>query len=149
MFDAKIRPLIDSSLNPIGHWLASLGLLLIMSPSRVLAGLLAFIFIAFDLAIAGLCMIILNRVADGLDGAVARSTGQTDFGGYLDLVVDFIFYSAIPLAFAIANPDHAIAACFLCVISWEPQAPFRCCNLGCETQCHNRTMGKDILLPGD
>ena len=58
---------------------------------------------------------ILNRVADGLDGAVARASGQTDFGGYLDLVVDFIFYSAIPLAFAIANPDHAVAACFLCV----------------------------------
>ena len=116
MFDAKIRPLIDSSLNPIGHWLASFGI----TANHVTItgagfGLLAFIFIAFDLAIAGLCMIILNRVADGLDGAVARSTGQTDFGGYLDLVVDFIFYSAIPLAFAIANPAHAIAACFLCV----------------------------------
>ena len=116
MFDAKIRPLIDSSLNPIGRWLASCGI----TANHVTItgagfGLLAFIFIAFDLAIAGLCMIILNRVADGLDGAVARSTGHTDFGGYLDLVVDFIFYSAIPLAFAIANPDHALAACFLCV----------------------------------
>ena len=116
MFDAKLRPLIDRGLDPIGRWLAGLG----VSANHVTIagagfGLLAFIFIAVDLAFIGLWMIILNRVADGVDGAVARASGQTDFGGYLDLVVDFIFYSAIPLAFAIANPEHALAACFLCV----------------------------------
>ncbi len=116
MFDAKLRPLIDRGLDPIGRWLAGLG----VSANHVTIagagfGLLAFIFIAVDLAFIGLWMIILNRVADGVDGTVARASGQTDFGGYLDLVVDFIFYSAIPLAFAIANPDHALAACFLCV----------------------------------
>jgi phosphatidylglycerophosphate synthase len=116
MFDAKLRPLIDRGLDPIGHRLAGYGI----SANNVTIvgagfGLLAFIFIAVDLAFFGLWMIILNRVADGLDGAVARASGQTDFGGYLDLVVDFIFYSAIPLAFAIASPEHALAACFLCV----------------------------------
>ena len=116
MFDAQLRPLIDRSLEPIGRWLAGFGI----SANHVTIagagfGLLAFILIAVDLAFIGLWMIILNRVADGLDGAVARASCQTDFGGYLDLVVDFIFYSAIPLAFAIANPDHALAACFLCV----------------------------------
>ena len=116
MFDAKLRPLIDRGLDPIGHRLAGYGI----SANNVTIvgagfGLLAFIFIAVDLAFFGLWMIILNRVADGVDGAVARASGQTDFGGYLDLVVDFIFYSAIPLAFAIASPEHALAACFLCV----------------------------------
>ena len=116
MFDAKLRPLLDRGLNPIGRWLAGVGI----SANHVtiagaIFGLLAFILIAVDLAFIGLWMIILNRVADGLDGAVARASGQTDFGGYLDLVVDFIFYSAIPLAFAIANSDYALAACFLCV----------------------------------
>ena len=116
MFDAKLRPLIDRGLDPIGHRLAGYG---ISANDVTIAGagfgLLAFIFIAVDLTFFGLWMIILNRVADGMDGAVARASGQTDFGGYLDLVVDFIFYSAIPLAFAIATPEHALAACFLCV----------------------------------
>ena len=114
MFDAELRPLIDRGLDPIGRWLSDFG----VTANHVTFagagfGLLAFTLIAVDLTFVGLCMIILNRLADGLDGAVARSSGQTDFGGYLDMVVDFIFYSAIPLAFAIANPDHAIAACFL------------------------------------
>ena len=116
MFDAELRPLIDRGLDPIGRWLSNFG----VTANHVTFagagfGLLAFTLIAVDLTFVGLCMIILNRLADGLDGAVARASGQTDFGGYLDMVVDFIFYSAIPLAFAIANPDHAIAACFLCV----------------------------------
>ncbi len=116
MFDAKLRPLIDRGVDPIGRWLAGVG----VNANQVtiagaVFGLLAFIFIAVDLAFLGIWMIILNRLADGVDGAVARASGQTDFGGYLDLVLDFIFYSGIPLAFAIANPDNALAACFLCV----------------------------------
>ena len=116
MFDAKLRPFIDRGLDPIGQWLAAFGI----TANQVTVigagfGLMAFIFIAAGLPYIGLWMIILNRLADGLDGAVARACGRTDFGGYLDLVVDFIFYSAIPLAFAIANPNHALAACFLCV----------------------------------
>ena len=58
-------------------------------------------------------LILLNRVADGLDGAVARSSRSTDFGGYLDIVCDFLFYSAIPFAFAVAQPEYALAAAFL------------------------------------
>ena len=116
MFDAKLRPLVDRGLEPIGRWLAGFGIRANhVTIAGAVFGLLAFILIAVDLAFIGLWMIIFNRVADGLDGAVARASGQTDFGAYLDLVVDFIFYSAIPLAFAIANPDHALAACFLCV----------------------------------
>ena len=116
MFDANLRPFIDRGLDPIGHWLARFGI----TANQVTVtgagfGLMAFIFIASDLHFIGFWMIILNRLADGLDGAVARACGRTDFGGYLDLVMDFIFYSAIPLAFAIANSDQAIAACFLCV----------------------------------
>jgi hypothetical protein len=41
---------------------------------------------------------------DGLDGSVARLTQPTDAGGFLDIALDFVFYAAIPLAFAVANP---------------------------------------------
>ena len=58
-------------------------------------------------------LIIANRVCDGLDGAVARSAGGTDLGAYLDITLDFLFYSAVPFAFAVADPANAMAAAFL------------------------------------
>jgi len=61
-----------------------------------------------------LFFILLNRLFDGLDGTVARLTEPTDRGGFLDIVLDFLFYSSIPLGFAIASPDsNALAAATL------------------------------------
>ncbi|ETX11103.1 membrane protein [Marinomonas ushuaiensis DSM 15871] len=61
-----------------------------------------------------LVFIIINRLMDGLDGAVARIQGATDLGGYLDITLDFIFYSAVIFGFALANPiDNALAASFV------------------------------------
>ena len=42
-------------------------------------------------------LILGNRIMDGLDGAIARQTQATDRGAYLDIVLDFIFYSAVVL----------------------------------------------------
>lgn len=53
---------------------------------------------------AGLALLLLSRLMDGLDGAVARATQPTDRGGFLDITLDFLFYAAIPLAFAVADP---------------------------------------------
>ncbi|MCB5161313.1 CDP-alcohol phosphatidyltransferase family protein [Marinomonas algarum] len=61
-----------------------------------------------------LMCIVFNRIMDGLDGAVARVQGPTDLGGYLDITLDFIFYSAVIFGFALMNPaDNALAASFL------------------------------------
>ncbi len=50
----------------------------------------------------GVVLWALNRIIDGLDGTIARRTGrQTDFGGYLDILLDFAVYAWVPLAFAI------------------------------------------------
>jgi phosphatidylglycerophosphate synthase len=62
---------------------------------------------------AMLC-IVLNRVADALDGALARLDGPTDRGAFLDITLDLLFYSAIPLGFALAVPaDNALPAAVL------------------------------------
>ncbi|MBL8318289.1 MAG: CDP-alcohol phosphatidyltransferase family protein [Burkholderiaceae bacterium] len=53
---------------------------------------------------AGLALMLASRLCDGLDGAVARCTQPTDRGAFLDIVLDFVFYASIPLAFAIAEP---------------------------------------------
>lgn len=61
-----------------------------------------------------LCFILINRVSDGLDGAIARETVPTDAGGFLDITLDFIFYSAIVFAFIWLAPyQNAIAGSFL------------------------------------
>ena len=114
MFDAQLRPLIDRLLDPIGRGLVRLG---------VTANQVTMIGAAFGLIAAGcvaaglfhtaLWFVITNRVIDGMDGAVARASRSSDFGGYLDIVSDFIFYSAIPMAFAMAQPETALAAAFL------------------------------------
>jgi phosphatidylglycerophosphate synthase len=114
MFDAQIRPLIDRSLNPVGRGLVALG----VTANQVTMigagfGLIAAGCVAAGLFYTALWFVIANRVIDGLDGAVARASRSSDFGGYLDIVSDFIFYSAIPLAFAVARPETALAAAFL------------------------------------
>jgi phosphatidylglycerophosphate synthase len=56
--------------------------------------------------LAGLALWILNRVFDGLDGTVARLQGsQSDFGGYLDIIIDFVIYAAVPIGLALAAAD--------------------------------------------
>ena len=50
---------------------------------------------------AALVLWILNRILDGLDGAHARMHGRdTSFGAYLDIVLDFVVYAAIPIGIA-------------------------------------------------
>ena len=67
-------------------------------------GLGAALAIAFGHVLTGLALLLLSRLFDGLDGAVARATTPTDRGGFLDITLDFLFYASIPLAFALANP---------------------------------------------
>ncbi len=77
-----------------------------------------------DTALA-LVFVVINRVMDGLDGAVARVQGPTDLGGYLDITLDFIFYSAVIFGFALMNPmENALAASFVIFPLWEPAVAF-------------------------
>jgi phosphatidylglycerophosphate synthase len=77
-------------------------------------GMVAAVAIAFEQYLAGLALLLLSRLLDGLDGAVARATRPTDRGGFLDITLDFLFYAAIPLGFALADPPaNALPAAVL------------------------------------
>jgi phosphatidylglycerophosphate synthase len=67
-------------------------------------GLGAALTIALGAFVAGAALILLSRLCDALDGAVARQSRATDAGGFLDIALDFVFYASIPLAFAVAAP---------------------------------------------
>lgn len=81
-------------------------------------GMLAVPLLALQLWYGALFFIALNRIVDGLDGALARHQKHTSAaGGYLDICVDFLFYAAIPLGFALANPtENALAAAVLLTV---------------------------------
>ncbi len=77
-------------------------------------GLAAAVCIAQQAFMAGLVLLLISRLLDGLDGAVARQTQPTDRGAFLDITLDFLFYASIPLAFAWADPArNALAAATL------------------------------------
>ena len=77
-------------------------------------GLFASFLIANEHYLTGTIAIFFSRIFDALDGAVARHTAATDFGGFLDIALDFIFYASVPLAFAWADPArNALAAAVL------------------------------------
>ena len=124
MLDARVRRLIDPPLVAIGRWLAGHG---ITADAVTIAscgiGLAGAGLIAIGHPLAGLAFILAGRIGDGLDGAVARASvadpatgvigGPTDRGGYLDIVLDFAVYAAVPLAFAVAEPANALTAAAL------------------------------------
>jgi phosphatidylglycerophosphate synthase len=114
MFDARLRPLVDGPLNAAGRRLARLGVRADhVSLFGIALGIGAATAIACSAYPLALVLILANRMADGLDGAVARATRLSDFGGYLDIVGDFIFYVAVPIGFALAAPQNQLAAALL------------------------------------
>lgn len=115
MLDTAARRLIDPPLNRAGLALADRGW---TADGVTLVGLglglVAAVVIALGAPFWALLPLLASRVADGLDGAVARATRKTDFGGYLDIAADFVFYGAIPFAFILLDPEaNAIAGAFL------------------------------------
>lgn len=103
VFDTRLRPLIDPPLERAARLIARTG---ISANALTFAG--AFVALGAGAAVAAeyyglaLALIIINRLLDGIDGPLARIRGSTDFGGYLDIVCDFIFYAAIPVGFGLA-----------------------------------------------
>lgn len=115
MLDGWVRKKIDPILNRIAKLAAGIGFTPNMiTVSSCVVGLIAAASIASNYYWPGLVLLLISRLGDGLDGAVARITGKTDLGGYLDIVLDFAFYGAIPMGFILANPaENAIPGAVL------------------------------------
>ena len=116
MLDKFITPIIKPLLEPLVVLFYKGGVTADqLTVTGFLIGMLALPLIAFELWHAALIAIILNRVFDGLDGALARYAGQSSSaGGYLDITLDFLFYAAVPLGFILVNPEqNAIAGALL------------------------------------
>lgn len=114
MLDGTLRPFIEPPLDRLGLRLAHAGVSAnAMTLGGFAVGLLALPLLAAGAYGGALVAILINRLADGLDGAIARRRGASDLGGYLDIVCDFMFYGAVVFGFALAAPDNGLAAAFL------------------------------------
>jgi len=119
MLDASITPVVKILLAPIVRGLDKTNI----TPDKLslygfILGMFAVPFLAFHWWYAALTMILLNRIIDGLDGALARYQGSSSSaGGFLDICLDFLFYAAVPLGFAIAEPmENALPAAILLTV---------------------------------
>ncbi|MDP3195722.1 CDP-alcohol phosphatidyltransferase family protein [Tabrizicola sp.] len=127
MLDGMIREVIDAPLNRGGRWLAARGAsadaVTVVGLALGLTGA-ALVALGFSGVIVAL-LVLASRLADGLDGAVARARGKSDFGGYLDIVCDFTFYGAIPFAFVLCDPaSNGAAGAFLLAAFYVNGATF-------------------------
>ncbi|TCP62930.1 phosphatidylglycerophosphate synthase [Rhodovulum bhavnagarense] len=115
MLDRGMRRLIDPPLDRLGRLLASRGVGAdAVTLIGTVLGLMAAALIALGHSGIALLPLLASRLADGLDGAVARATAKTDFGGFLDITCDFLFYGAIPLGFVVMDPAaNGAAGAFL------------------------------------
>ena len=115
MLDRATTALIKPAVDRIARVLAQRGM---GANSMTLlgfgVGMAAAALISQGFFMAASSAILLSRMCDALDGAMARLGQPTDAGGFLDITFDFIFYAAIPLAFAFADPArNALAAALL------------------------------------
>ena len=114
MFDEKLRPVIEPLLVQSGKVCLRFGLTPnMLTVTGFVIGLCCGVLICAEAYGWALAALLLSRICDGLDGAVARLTQPTDFGGYLDIVCDFLFYAFVPFCFALSHPEQAAAAAFL------------------------------------
>jgi phosphatidylglycerophosphate synthase len=114
MFDNRLRKQFAPAIDGTGRWLARRGVSAIaLTAFGFVAGVAGCVALAFRFDDFALICLVLNRLSDLLDGAVARATRVTDFGGFADIVGDLIVYSGFVLGFAIGRPEHAIAAASL------------------------------------
>lgn len=110
MFDAALRSRLEKPLRRIAEPLERAGLAPnALTGIALIVGIGACVAIAYERWWLGLILWILNRLADGLDGPIARLRGPTELGGFFDIVADFAIYGGVLIALGIALPETRLA----------------------------------------
>jgi phosphatidylglycerophosphate synthase len=115
MFDHLLRAFKDRLLAPLARALGPAWSPALITILALVCGLGAAFAAYLGHDALALTTWLCNRVLDGLDGTYARVYGrQTDFGGYLDILLDFVVYASIPVALVARDPAGlALAGVFL------------------------------------
>jgi len=115
MLDKHVVPLLKPPLKRLANALAARGWSADgVTGAGFLLGLCCVVALALGQSVIALAFLLLNRLADGVDGELARLKQPTDAGGFLDVSLDFIFYALFPFGFAVADPaNNALPAAAL------------------------------------
>ena len=125
MIDTKLNKFLKPTLNEIAKILIKFGFKAnYMTFSGFFFGLCCFYSIVNSLFLLAIIFLFLNRLFDGLDGAIARLTGETDIGAFYDIILDFIFYSLFPIAFIFVDLNYSYSICFLLLSFVATQTTF-------------------------
>lgn len=117
MFDPVLRKLKDRALDVVARELGTRVSPNICSLVSFATGLMAVVAAFRQAYLPALGFWLLNRLLDGLDGSLARvHDRQTDFGGYLDILFDFLVYAALPAAIVLGMPENRFAHVALVVL---------------------------------
>ena len=113
MFDRQIQKYTQKPLQ----YIAKLFLKFI-SPNHMTLigfsfGVLMCLSIIIDQYLIAIIFLFLNRLADGLDGTMARLQTPTPLGGYLDIVLDFLIYSGFVLSFGVTEQNNTLTSMIL------------------------------------
>lgn len=101
MLDASLRPVKDRLLAPFARHLGERVPPVAISSIGLVVGLAAAGAAWQSRPVLAVVLFLVGRVADGLDGLVARERrSSSDVGGLVDFVFDTIVYAAIPLGIA-------------------------------------------------
>lgn len=102
-----MRQVKETAFRPFARWFRHVPPVVLTLISLIF-GLLAFGALVYQFYWLGFAAWFFNRVFDALDGVVARMQGsQSDFGGYLDILVDFVVYAIIPVGLVLGQPSTA------------------------------------------
>lgn len=115
MLDRHVVPHLKAPLGQLARALDARGVTADgLSVAGFIAGIASVVAMASGHAVLALILLLLNRLADGVDGELARLRGPSDAGAFIDISLDFIFYALFPLGFAFADPSaNALAAAVL------------------------------------
>ena len=113
MFDRQIQKYTQKPLRYI-----ALLFLKFISPNQMTLlgfgfGVLMCVSIVIDQYMIAIIFLFLNRLSDGLDGAMARLQTPTPLGGYLDIVLDFLIYGGFVLSFGITEQNNTLLSMIL------------------------------------
>ena len=89
-----------------------------ISPNQItlfsfILGIFCFIFLSLGLIYIALLFFLLNRIFDGVDGALARLKEPTDLGGFYDIISDFLIYALLPFGFILFDNNNFLSMSLL------------------------------------
>jgi len=150
MFDSSLRRFKDQVGTPLARRMSRVSPIFI-SMLALVVGLLSAYTAYKNQYIWALILWILNRILDGLDGLIARlHQRQSDFGGYVDILTDFVIYAALPIGLVVGLPsaDHYLALIFLLAVFYVNTASWMYLAAILEKRAaHNTDTQTTIVMP--